>query len=342
MQALGQDIASLTLLRNQPAGNQRGQNDGGDHDERACRGGKGSRIGAVLGRGRHRQHHEGDDGNQRRPPQSTDHQHGLQPHGRRQLALHAQRQQRILFLGGGSAGLCIGGEQPRDPDREQDHAHHKVRLRPADTRRQNQAERAARQRSKPKAHLRHGGQQIERSVFIGNIDTPGVDDDVLRGRGKCTDGREQREPAKLSARIERGQRHQDHAQQHLRQHDPLLALAQLAHHRHIHPIQQRRPQELEGVSKPDQRKHAHRFKIDACLTEPGIKRSQEQRERQATGKAEHRHEPRLAIAERHQGTAPAPPGRRLGDGLLGHAGESPGETQQKYGIGAGCRVGKAG
>ncbi len=104
--------------------------------------------------------------------------------------------------------------------------------------------------------------------------------------------------AELAARLEHAQCHQDRPEQQLHRHDPLLALAQPAQAGKIDLVDQRRPQELEGIGQPDERKDAHRFQIDLGFGQPGEQRAEKQRERQAAGKAEQQHEAGLAIGQR--------------------------------------------
>jgi hypothetical protein len=78
-----------------------------------------------------------------------------------------------------------------------------------------------------------------------------------------------------------------------------------AQERDVDLVDDRRPEELERISEPDQREDAHRLEVDLGLGEPGVERPEEERERQAGRESEQSHEARFRVAQRAEKRAPA-------------------------------------
>ena len=87
------------------------------------------------------------------------------------------------------------------------------------------------------------------------------------------------------------EKHDRGHQQELREHQPAAAAADSARqHRHVERIDQRRPEELDGVGHADQREQADGAEVDAGLGHPDRQRRAGQRERQARREAEKHHD----------------------------------------------------
>ncbi len=70
-----------------------------------------------------------------------------------------------------------------------------------------------------------------------------------------------------------------------------------AEHRRLEPVEQRRPDELEGVGQPGEREEADRLDVDVFDGEPGLQAAGRQRQRQAAREAEQQHRRDPAIDE---------------------------------------------
>ena len=298
----GDHVLSVALLLDDPGGDESGQHDGRQHDQRPVSGREQRDVGPQLWRRGHAADHEDDHGHDRPAPQDTHRQKSAVADFRRDFA-HLVEFRDFGVAGGGGRHLIVrnagvGREQSGNPDRQHDEAEHDIDPRPAVLFRQDEPDRTADEAGETETHLRDGGQDIERRDLVRHVDTPGVDADILRRAGEGADRGEQAEPAERGRGIERAHHHQCDADNQLHRRDPLLALTELAHARNIDPVEQRRPQELKRIGEAHEAEDAHRFEIDIRLGQPGIERAEEQRGRQALRKAEQQHEDGLAIAQR--------------------------------------------
>ena len=97
-------------------------------------------------------------------------------------------------------------------------------------------------------------------------------------------------------------------QQELRKNQPAAPPAeQRRQHRHVERIDDRRPQELDGVGRADEREQADGAEIDARFPHPDQQRRAGQRKRQPGGEAEEQHDQhaRLEIDRERVGEARA-------------------------------------
>ena len=145
------------------------------------------------------------------------------------------------------------------------------------------------------------------------LDAERVDHDVLRGRGGRDQDRAERDQPRRLGGIGEREEHDRRHQQQLREHEPAAPPPEQARqHRHVERIDQRRPQELDGVGRADQREQADGAEIDAGLAHPHQQGRAGERERQPGGKAEEHHDQHA----RAQIDARAPrPNRRLAGAL---------------------------
>ena len=297
----GDHVLSVALLLDHPGGDEGGQHDGRQHDQRTVSGREQGNVGPQFGGRGHAADHEDDHRHDRPAPQDAHRQQRAVANFRRHFADLVEFRHFGVAGGGGRQLIVryagIGREQPGDPDRQHHEAEHDIDPRPAVLLSQNEADRTADEAGEAEAHLRDGGQDIERRDLVRHVDTPCIDADILRRAGEGADRGKQAEPAERGRGIERAHDDQCDADDQLHRRDPLLALAKPAHAWNIDPVEQRRPQKLKRIGKPDKAEDAHRFEIDIGLGQPGIERAEEQRGRQALRKAEQQHENGLAVAQ---------------------------------------------
>ena len=110
-----------------------------------------------------------------------------------------------------------------------------------------------------------GGLRIGRQIF----DAEGVDDDVLRCRGcgheQCCERDHQRRPHRILEAEEQDRRDE----QKLGENEPAAAMAErLAQDRHLEGVDDRRPQEFDGVGDADQREQPDGLEVDADILHP--------------------------------------------------------------------------
>ena len=135
---------------------------------------------------------------------------------------------------------------------------------------------------------RHAGGLL---VLRQALDAEGVDHDVLRRRGGGDQQRAERDQAGRGGRIAGAEEDDRRHQQDLREHQPAAAAAEPARQqRHVERVDQRRPQELHGVGRADQREQADGAEIDAGFAHPHQQRRARQRQRQSGREAEEQHD----------------------------------------------------
>ena len=190
-----------------------------------------------------------------------------------------------------SLGWAAGvGSGERDTDHQSDqHRHQHIDQAPAHPRGQHQRERAADDRGDAIAELVNRREQLDWRLLVGNIDPPRIDRNVLGGGGEARDNRENCKPADVLCRV--GQRERDKGGDHhrLAQHDPAFAATETVEQRDFEAVDQRRPEEFEGISQPDPRQDADRREVDLLLAEPGVEGADEERIGQARREAEAEH-----------------------------------------------------
>jgi hypothetical protein len=135
-------------------------------------------------------------------------------------------------------------------------------------------------------------------ALVETFDAEGVDDDVLRGGSGGHEQRTNRHPPGRSHRIAESQECDRRDQQELGKHEPASpSPEQPCQHRHVERIDDRRPQELDGVGRADERKQSDDAEVDARFPHPDQQRRARQRQRQPGREAEEQHDqhPRLEI-----------------------------------------------
>ena len=213
----------------------------------------------------------------------------------------------------GQFGLAFQWLFPRRVGREparQHHQQHKgaepeIDGRPARPRGYHQCKSPTRKTGEPIAELIDGRQKFQRRRFVRHFDAPSIDDDVLRGTRKGGNSRQQREQSNGSRRVQGSQRHKRQPNQRLDRHQPTPPAPQSPEKGHTAPINQRRPEEFEGVSEADEREDAHRFQVDAGFPQPSIERSEQQRVRQAGRHTVNKHNACLPVGKCGQQQAQA-------------------------------------
>jgi hypothetical protein len=119
-------------------------------------------------------------------------------------------------------------------------------------------------------------------VIVQQFAAVSVKHDILRRGKQRQQCAKQHDAAQLSLRREAAHHRDYRKQTDLSQHHPAAPSAK--HWQRI-AVQQRRPDELPGVGKLDQRKQADGFKIDMLAAQPGRQQIEQQIQRQAGGKA---------------------------------------------------------
>ena len=104
---------------------------------------------------------------------------------------------------------------------------------------------------------------------------------------------------------ERQERDRGH-QQELREHQPAAPPSeQPRQHRHVERIDQRRPQELDGVGRADQRKQPDGAEVDTGFAHPDQQRRAGERERQPGREPEEHHDEHARAQIDGEGFAPS-------------------------------------
>ncbi len=135
------------------------------------------------------------------------------------------------------------------------------------------------------------------------FDAEGVDHDVLRGRGGGHQHRaEQRRTGAMSSGSLSPSSTIAAIEQQLARTPASRAGGPAAsrQHRHIERIDQRRPEEFDGVGQADQREQADGGEVDAALGQPHRQRRAGQRQRQAGGEAEQHHDQHARLEDRRR------------------------------------------
>ena len=121
-----------------------------------------------------------------------------------------------------------------------------------------------------------------------------------------------------SHRIAEGQECDRRDQQELGKHEPAAPSAeQRRQHRHVERIDDRRPQELDGVGRADERKQPDGAEVDARFPHPDQQRRAGQRQRQPGREAEEQHDQHARLEIDRERVSETRPGR-CGVGRRGH------------------------
>ncbi len=163
----------------------------------------------------------------------------------------AQGPERWLLVQHHIGAGRLGREQGCDRAQCHQHRHANVRHRPSDTCRRGDDQGVGDEQGDAVTNLRRRGHQPH-FVSVGRrLDAPGVDRDVLRGRGEgrqqC-EGADGREPAR---RPHSGHAQQPDGDQNLAQQHPAATPAEAAQQRDVDAVHQRRPVHFEGIGKAD-------------------------------------------------------------------------------------------
>ena len=159
-------------------------------------------------------------------------------------------------------------------------------------------------------------------ALLGNrrrFDAPGVDGNVLRGRREADENRKDRYRAETAGWI--GTRHEPEPQhdEPLAHQHPRPAMTQPAgENGDWRPVDERRPEKLEGRDQCDQAEEADHFEGEAGRAQPGRQRVEDKKVGQSGREAERHHDQRGPLgvhAERRTDRAPA----RRGFGFHTHA-----------------------
>ena len=275
-------------------GNQQGQTHCCQDDQRRMPTGEFGHRGPCKSRhgGPEHRHHEQANAADRPAPAKRHHDQRERAQGRCGLVDHRPR----LIT---RRARCIGRAQRDQRDPRDQRRHHRIDHRPGQARRKEQCKGPADQRRQPITELIERREQFDRHGFIGDIDPPSIDRDILRRRGQRGNQRDQRKPAQRHHGIGHRQPEQRRDQRDLTGENPPLAPPQPADSGQGQSIDQRRPQKLERIGQADPRQHADRRHRHMRFAQPGVERADQQRIRQPRGKPERKHRPRLAAGQRH-------------------------------------------
>ena len=213
------------------------------------------------------------------------------------------RFQRARFLQLLMQDVSVRSRSVRRLERNDHHqcdqsAHQQVDQRPAHPRGEHKRERSADDGCDAVAELVDGREKFDRCLLIRDIDPPSVDGNILRRRRKRSDHSKDRESADIRRRVGRGETGEGSDHHRLAKHDPALPPPDALKDRQWQPVNNRRPQELEAIGKPDPRQHADGREIDLRFAEPGIQRADQQRVRQTRRESEGQHGRRFARRQR--------------------------------------------
>ncbi len=206
---------------------------------------------------------------------------------------------RGVLDGGGGGLLRLGGDERGCDADDHERRHGEIARAPGGVFAEAEAFKAAHQKQRARGGGQHadpvrghiGGHAGGLLALVETFDAEGVDDDVLRGgRG----GDQQRANATThqgAARIAEREEDDRRDQQKLGEHEPASpSPEQPRQHRHVERIDHRRPQELDGVGRADQREQADGAEIDAGFAHPHRQRRARQRQRQPGREAEEQHD----------------------------------------------------
>src|SRR5207248_2567626 len=126
------------------------------------------------------------------------------------------------------------------------------------------------------AELVDGREQLNRCSLVGNVNAPGINCDILRRGRKSPDDREDGEPADIHRRVRCSKPYEGGDEPDLAKNDPARSATKPTEERQLDPINERRPEKLEGVAKADPRQDPDRCKVDLGVAEPGVQRSDEE------------------------------------------------------------------
>ena len=126
----------------------------------------------------------------------------------------------------------------------------------------------------------HGVAEAE-FVVAQNLASEGVDRDVLRSGKEGEQGGQPQDGPDVLLRVEAAHEADGEQQADLGQQHPAASAAEAGH---AVAVEQRRPEELPGIGKLDQREEADGLEIDAFAAQPGRQQVEQQVERQAGGK----------------------------------------------------------
>ena len=165
---------------------------------------------------------------------------------------------------------------------------------------------------------RHAGGLL---VLVEAFDAERVDHDVLRGGGGRDQQRAERDQPRRATRDRMNARNTiaaissscDSTSQ------PRRRPSSARQHRHVERVDQRRPQELDGVGRADQREQADGAEIDAGFAHPHQQRRARQRERQAGRRSRGTARSARADADRRASASAHPPALTGAFRRCGHA-----------------------
>jgi hypothetical protein len=146
-----------------------------------------------------------------------------------------------------------------------------------------------------------------------DFDPVGIDHDVVGCAGNADRHRRDRQQAKLGARVEKPEPDHPGHHQHAGEQQPRYPLAQAMQERQPHPVDQRRPQELQVVHQEGERERGDGPLVDAVLGQARGQRRADHRVGKPGGEPEKQRRQRLTLGVGPQtGDQPQPQRMRGG------------------------------